>query len=113
MLGHAVAHAESTRCCERSSPCDPISWIAAVVAARSASSHAAGAEAVAHRDERIARGGRTTACYGTGSAQHRGIPLGRRHPAHGEPRPLATRSGAPPGVPRASAAMVAILVELR
>jgi hypothetical protein len=80
--------------------------------ARSATCDAAGNEAVAHRDERIARGGRTIACNGTESAQHRGIPFGRRQPDHGEPRPLATRSGTPPRVDREGAAMVAILVAL-
>src|SRR5207245_9466654 len=34
-------------------------------------------------------------------------------PAHGEPRSLATRSGTLPRLNRASAAMVAILVEMR
>src|SRR5260370_38160521 len=72
----------------------------------------AGTEAVAHRDGRIARGGRTTACNGTGSAQHGGIPFGRRQPAYGEPRLLATRSGTPPRADRGSAARVAILVAL-
>jgi len=104
MLRHAIAHAESTRCCER----DP-----GVGGARSATSHAAGTEAVAHRDECIARGGRTAACNGTGSAQHRGIAFGLSQPDYGEPRPLATGSGTPSRADRASAAMVAILVALR
>src|SRR5262249_32113522 len=112
MLGHAVAHAESTRCCERSSACDPISWIPAVGGARSGSSHAAGTEAVAYRDERIAGGGWTTACNGTGRAQHQAIPLGFRQPTHREPRSLATRSRTPQRVNHASAALVAILGEL-
>src|SRR5262249_11176874 len=112
MLEHAIAHAESTRCCERSSTCDPISWTRAMGGARSATSDAAGNEAVAHRDERIACGGRTTARNGTGSAQHRGIPFGLPQPAHGEPRPLALGSGTPQRINRAGAAMVAILVAL-
>src|SRR5260370_32845453 len=67
MLGHAMAHAESIRC--RSSPCDAISWSPAVGGVRSAPGHATGTEAVAHRDERIARGGRTTARNETGSGR--------------------------------------------
>src|SRR6266481_9030817 len=110
MLGHAMAHAESIR--SRSSPCDAISWSPAMGGARSAPGHATGTEAVAHRDERIARGGRTTAGNETGSARQGGIPFGLRQPAHGEPRPLETKSGTPLRVNRASAAMVAILVEL-
>src|SRR5204863_8211485 len=81
MLGHAMAHAESIRC--RSSRCDAISWSSAVGSARSAPGHATGTEAVAHRDERIARGGRTTARNETGSARQGGIPFGLRQPAHG------------------------------
>jgi len=80
--------------------------------ARSATRDAAGTEAVAHRDERIARGGRTTARNETGSARQGGIPFGLRQPAYGEPGPLETRSGTSLRVNRASAAMVAILVEL-
>jgi hypothetical protein len=65
-----MAHAESIRC--RSSPCDAISWSSAVGGARSAPGHATGTEAVAHWDERIARGGRTTARNETGdyAGQH-------------------------------------------
>src|SRR5260370_36532320 len=55
---------------------------------------------------------RTTSRNETGSARQGGIPFGLRQPAHGEPRPLETRSGTPLRVNRASAAMVAILVEL-
>ena len=57
MIEHAIAHAESTRYCERSSAYEPISWTTSVGGARPATSDAAGTEAVAHRDERIARGG--------------------------------------------------------
>ena len=57
MLEHAIAHAESTRYCERSSAYEPISWTTGVGGARPATSDAAGTEAVAHRNERIARGG--------------------------------------------------------
>src|SRR5262249_57022695 len=95
MLVHAIADAEQTRCGERSSACEPISWTPAVGGARSATSDAAGNEAVAHRDERIACGGRTTACNGTGSAQHRGIPVGLRQPDYGEPGSIAPASGNP------------------
>src|SRR5262245_7443235 len=112
MLGHAMAYADSTRCCERPSPCEPISWTSGVGGTRSAAGHAAGAEAVAHRDERIARGGRTAPCNEAGSAGHRGIPHRLRQPAHGEPRPLATRSGTPARADRASAALVAVLAGL-
>ncbi len=112
MLGHAIAHAESIRCCERSSPCGPISRPPAVGGARPTSGHAARTEAVAHRDERIARGGRATACNKTRSARQGGIPDRLRQPAHGQPRPLATRSRTPARVDHASAAVVAILVAL-
>src|SRR5262245_58541282 len=112
MLEHAVAHAESACCCQRSSACEPISWTRAMGGARSATSDAAGNEAAAHRDERIACGGRTTARNGTGRAQYRGISFGLRRPADGEPRPLAPGSGTPQRINRAGAAMVAILVAL-
>src|SRR6266511_6339310 len=110
MLRQAIAHAESIRC--RSSPCDPVSRPPPVGGARSAPGHAAGTRAVAHRDERIARGGRTTARNETGSARQGGIAFGLRQSAHGEPKPLATRSGTPARVDHPSAAVVAILVAL-
>ena len=46
----------------------------------------------------------------TVSAQHRGILLCVRQPDYVEPRPVATRSGTPQRIDRASAAMVTILV---
>jgi hypothetical protein len=57
MLEHAIAHAESTRDCERSSAYEPISWTTGVGGARPTTSDAAGTEAVTHRGERVARGG--------------------------------------------------------
>ena len=57
MLEHAIAHAESTRDCERSSADEPISWTTGVGGARPATSDAAGTEAVTYRGERVARGG--------------------------------------------------------
>src|SRR6516165_85713 len=105
MLRHVTAHAEST--------CNAISRTSALGGARSAASDAAGTQTVADRDKRLARGGPTTACNGAGRAQDRGIPFGLRQAGHGEPRPLATRSGTPPRVSRTSAAMVAILAALR
>jgi hypothetical protein len=47
MIGQPIAHAESIRCCERSSPCDAISRPPAVGGARSAAGHAARTEAAA------------------------------------------------------------------
>jgi hypothetical protein len=109
-----LPHVESTRCCQPSSPCGPVfSWIPTVGGARSATRDAAGTEAVAHRDERVARRGRTTACDRTGSAQHRGIPFEFRQPAHRQPRPLAPRGRTPARAHYAGTAMVAILVALR
>src|SRR5262249_4824249 len=100
------------RDCERSSAHKPVSWTTGVGGARPATSDAAGTEVVAHRGERIARGGWTTAWNGRGSPQHRGIPFGLRQPEHGKPRTLATTSGTPPRVNRAGAAAVTILVAL-
>jgi hypothetical protein len=57
MLEHAIAHAESTRDCERSSADEPISWTTGVGGARPATSDAAGTEAVTYRVERVAREG--------------------------------------------------------
>jgi hypothetical protein len=107
MLRHAITHAESR---ERSSLRDHISCASALGRARSGAGNAAGTKAVAHRNKHVARRGRTTACNGTESAQHRGIPLCVRQPDYGEPRPVATRSGTPQRIDRASAAMVTILV---
>src|SRR5215471_582946 len=112
MLRHRIPHAESTRSCERSSLCDAIFWRPGMGGARSATGDAAGTEAFAHRDERIASGSRTIACDGPRSAQHRGISFCLCQENHGEPGPLATRSGTPARVNRGSAAMVAILVAL-
>src|SRR5262249_55944127 len=63
-------------------------------------------------EEGIGVGGRTTACKGMGSAQHREIPVGLRQPDYGEPGSMAPGSGTPQRINRAGAAMVAILVAL-